>query len=161
MTAHDRGENPILIVDYSPEFAPAFRDLNARWIDEYFTMEESDRVMFEDPQRMIIDAGGRILVATIGDEAVGVCALVPEGDETYQLAKMAVSPAAQGRGIGRMLGEAAIERARSMGARQVILFTNDVLEPAMNLYRSLGFERIPLEGSKHVRSNTKMVFRLA
>jgi GNAT superfamily N-acetyltransferase len=161
MNAERLWDDHILIVDYAPEFAPAFRDLNARWIEEFFTMEESDRVMLEDPQRVIIDAGGRILVATMGDQAVGVCALVPEDEATYQLAKMAVSPTVQGLGIGRMLGEAAIEAARSMGARQVILFTNDVLEPAMNLYRSLGFERIPLEGSKHARSNTKMVFRLA
>ena len=155
-----RGQ-PVRIVDYSPAYGEAFKSLNARWINEYFTMEPSDVVLLDDPQGMIIDRGGAIFVALSGNDVVGVCALVPESRSTFQLAKMAVAPEAQGRGIGRMLGVAVLDRARSLGASEVILFTNDVLAPAMALYHSLGFVRVAHEGAEHVRSNTKMSFRLS
>jgi hypothetical protein len=43
----------------------------------------------------------------------------------------------------------------------VILFTNDILAPAMALYHSLGFVRVAHVGAEHVRSNTKMSLRLS
>lgn len=52
----------------------------------------------------------------------------------------AVSPTAKGRGIGRLLGERSIERARERGFRGIqfnfVVSTNDV---AVNLWKSLGF----------------------
>jgi putative acetyltransferase len=71
-----------------------------------------------------------------------------------------VAPAFQGRGIGRLLANAVIERARAIGAEELELFTNDVLNPAMSLYRSLGFIQVPLEGAEHKRSNVRMILRL-
>ena len=145
------------VVDYSPEHRDAFRDLNLEWIERFFAVEESDTAMLADPEGTIIDRGGFIFVALDGDVVAGVCSLVPAGARSYQLAKMAVSPASRGRGIGRQLAESAIARARERGAEQVELYSNTVLGPAISLYRSLGFVEVPLENAEHLRSNIRMV----
>jgi RimJ/RimL family protein N-acetyltransferase len=54
---------------------------------------------------------------------------------------MYVAPEVRGRGLGRMLLEAAITRARETpGVEQLILAVVTVNTPARNLYLSLGFE---------------------
>ena len=147
----------VRIVGYAPRYRDAFRDLNLEWIERDFTVEESDRVMLENPEDAIISRGGEVFVALDGDVVVGVCSLIPASSSSWQLAKMAVSPQARGRGIGRLLAQAAFDYAKSAGASQIELFTNTVLEPAMGLYRSLGFVEAPFEGAEHKRSNIRMV----
>lgn len=148
------------VVDYSPQHRDAFRDLNLEWIERFFAVEESDRTMLGDPEGTILNRGGCIFVALDGDAVTGVCSLIPAGAKSYQLAKMAVSPASRGKGIGRLLAESAIARARERGADQVELFSNTVLGPAISLYRSLGFVEVPLENAEHLRSNIRMVLTL-
>ena len=157
----EQNMNRIEIRDYEPRYRAAFRDLNLEWIIRYFEVEPSDVEVLENPEPAILDRGGSIFVACEGSTVAGVCALMNAGDGVYQLAKMAVSPAFQGRGIGRLLAEAAIDRARSIGAREVELFTNDMLLPAMSLYTSLGFRQVPVGGAGHRRSNVRMVLSLS
>ena len=54
---------------------------------------------------------------------------------------LAVDPAGQGRGVGRALTEACMERAREAGRRRLVLHTGDWMAAARHLYESLGFER--------------------
>ncbi len=147
---------PVQIVDYSPKFQADFRTLNKHWIDRYFTMEELDYKALDHPQTYIIDPGGAILVACRSEKVLGVCALIKMKGNSYELAKMAVSDEAQGQGIGFQLGQAVIEKARSLGANRVYLETNDVLKPALALYRKLGFNRIESDPSPYARSNVQM-----
>lgn len=55
---------------------------------------------------------------------------------------MAVEPSYQRGGLGRRLLQAAIEEARSAGARRLYLETNHVLTPAIRLYESVGFKHV-------------------
>ncbi|HWE44101.1 MAG TPA: GNAT family N-acetyltransferase, partial [Gemmatimonadaceae bacterium] len=72
----------------------------------------------------------------------------------------AVDPSVRGRGVGRALGEAAIGRARVLGAPRVELLSNTRLTPAVTLYRSLGFAEVPLPPNDYERANIKMVLEL-
>jgi ribosomal protein S18 acetylase RimI-like enzyme len=54
---------------------------------------------------------------------------------------LAVDPAWHGRGVGRALTQACIERARADGRRRLVLHTGDWMAAAKHLYESLGFER--------------------
>jgi ribosomal protein S18 acetylase RimI-like enzyme len=56
---------------------------------------------------------------------------------------LGVRPDARGRGIGRMLMEAGIERARAAGKRVFTLNTTRRMEAAQRMYEALGFRRAP------------------
>lgn len=153
----------VAIVDYEPRYAEAFRTLNEEWILANFTMEDADRQLLGDPDGEIVAKGGRILMALLDGEPIGTCALVVMQDSEYdfELVKMAVSPGARGRGVGRMLAGAALELARSLGSRGVYLETSTRLEPAIALYRSLGFQQVAGHETPYARCDFQMGIRFA
>lgn len=151
------------IVAFTDEHVDAFRKLNEEWIIKYFKMEEMDRVSLNHPKKYILDKGGYIAVALLNNEAVGVCALIPSNREEFdfELAKMGVSPNAQGKGIGKLLGIHIIEKAKSLGAKRLFLESNRILGPALNLYRKLGFVEIVGASSPYDRSDIQMELDLS
>lgn len=153
-----RMEKDIEIVPYEPRFREAFADLNREWITKYFEVEEADIRAFENPQEYILDKGGFIFVACHRDEPVGVCALLraANSEYDYELAKLAVSPKAQGLGIGLSLCRTAVEKARQMGARKIFLESNRRLHPAIHIYNKVGFRELPYTKSKYKRVDILM-----
>lgn len=53
----------VVIRDYEPQYQPAFQSLNEEWISRYFTLEEPDYQMLNDPHTYILSGGGHILMA--------------------------------------------------------------------------------------------------
>ena len=155
-----QARHDVHVIDYKPHHHESFRALNLAWITKYFAVEDADRKALDDPESNILQPGGAIFMAEFDGELVGTCALMKCADGAYELAKMAVSPSTQGRGVGRALGEAAITRARSLGAPRVELLSNTILVPAIALYRSLGFVEVPLPRTDYRRANIKMVLEL-
>ena len=91
------------------------------------------------------------------DTPVGVVAAIPEGEQGWELAKMAVSASHQGQGIGELLGRAAVEYAWSKGASRMFLDTNSRLANAIRLYERLGFRQTdPPQVSPYARSDVYM-----
>ena len=133
----------IEIVRFRRELAPAFRQLNLDWIERLFAVEEADREILDDPETSIIAPGGQILFALDAGEAIGTAAMVRVTEGRFELAKMAVAPSHQGRGIGLELGVAAIAFAREAGANSVFLQTNSSLAGAIRLYERMGFRHRP------------------
>jgi ribosomal protein S18 acetylase RimI-like enzyme len=149
------------IVDFRPELAGAFRALNEAWITSLFALEPKDELVLADPEGQIVARGGRVLFALEDGEAVGCCALMALPDTGFELAKMAVADAYKGRGLGRALMAAAVERAKAAGAPRLYLETNSGLAPALALYRSFGFcEVTPAEPSPYARADVCMELRL-
>jgi putative acetyltransferase len=145
------------IVDYRPDLAGAFRALNEAWITQLFALEPKDLEVLCDPQGKIIDAGGMVLFAIDEGPAVGCCALLALDDGGFEVAKMAVADTHKGRGLGRALMAACVERARSAGAPRLYLETNSGLAPALGLYRSFGFRHVqPAEPSPYARADVFM-----
>ena len=149
----------IKVVPYTNDYRAIFKELNESWIREYFKMEEKDYESLLHPKRTILDKGGEILVALLDEQPVGVCALMKmdHPDYDFELAKMGVAESARGKGIGYVLGQAIIERARKRGARNLFLESNTVLTPAISLYRKLGFKEIKGKPSPYERSNIQML----
>lgn len=148
------------IVDFSPDCEAAFRQLNLEWLEKYFVVEDIDRRTLARP-RQIIEQGGAILFARLGNDVVGTVALKYQGDGVYELTKMAVTADHQGAGIGRALMGAALERYDQLGGKTLYLETNSRLTPAIRLYESAGFVREPHPApSDYARSDTYMVYRL-
>lgn len=150
------------IVDYLPKYQEVFRSLNVEWISKYFTMEESDYKALDDPQGYILDKGGFILVALYEGKPLGVCALIKmnDGEYDFELAKMAVSPKAQGKNVGFLLANAIIEKAKSLGASKIYLESNTILKPAINLYHKLGFQKVAGKPTPYARCNIQMELTL-
>jgi putative acetyltransferase len=123
------------IVDFRPEFAAAFRALNEAWIKRYFALEPRDREVLGDP-------AGKVIALQ---------------DGCLEVAKMAVTEAYKGRGVGRELMAACVARARQLGVSRLYLETNSGLAPALGLYRSFGFEVVePAEPSPYARADVAM-----
>jgi putative acetyltransferase len=130
------------IRQFQPGDAAAFRRLNEEWITRYFRIEPKEELVLADPQKVILDSGGRIFFATAGERCIGCCGLIRLNEKEFEVAKMAVEPSYQGAGIGRRLLQAVIEEARRADVHRLYLETNHVLTPAIRLYQSLGFTHI-------------------
>lgn len=148
------------IIDFEPQHANAWRELNLAWIRQHWEPEASDFKTLDHPLDNVIRPGGHILLADSGAEIVGTVALLKMSDGGYELAKMSVAEHARGQGLGDLLGRAAIERARQLGAERVYLESNTVLTPAIALYQKLGFVEISDTDSPYNRCNIQMELRL-
>ncbi len=151
-----RESKQVAIADYQPEYRQAFKDLNEQWITRYFKMEQTDLKYLDHPEENILAKNGVIMFALFNGKPVGTCALIRTDEQTFELGKMAVSDEAKGKGIGYLLGLAAIERAKALGGKKIYLESNTSLTPALNLYLKLGFNRIFGEPSPYERSNIQM-----
>ncbi len=150
------------IVDYNENYQQVFKDLNREWISTYFKMEEADYKSLDNPDEYILKKGGHIFVALYKNEPLGVCALIKMNDAKYdyELAKMAVSPEAQGKNLGYVLGQAIIDKAKSLGASNLYLESNTILQPAISLYQKLGFQKVVGIPSPYERCNIQMELKL-
>ena len=129
------------ILDYNRKLKPHFERLNRDWIEEFFEIESHDLRLFSKPEKEILEKGGEIIFAELHGEIVGTCALIYENNH-YELAKLAVSRKAKGLGLGELLSEEIIARAKKRGARTIQLTTNTCLIPAVQLYKKMGFKEI-------------------
>ncbi len=153
----------IEILPYRPAWRRHFEALNREWLESLFTVEPADAALLADPHGRIVKRGGEVLFARLDGRVVGTCALIRHDAGVWELAKMAVSPAARGRGIGRRLAGAVIAAARARGAPQLFLETSPKLEAAIGLYESLGFRRVPegpLGPAKYRRCSIAMILDL-
>ncbi|ODT88898.1 GNAT family N-acetyltransferase [Phenylobacterium sp. SCN 70-31] len=144
------------IVEFAPRHAEAFRTLNEAWISKHFAIEAKDREVLGDPQRKIVAPGGRIFMAMNGDEAVGCVALVKMADGGFEVAKMTVSEALRGSGLGRRLMQRCIDAGAEMGATRLYLETNSGLGPALALYRAMGFRDLAPAETPYARADVFM-----
>lgn len=157
-----RESKDVRIVPYSEQYQNAFKAMNEEWISTYFDIEDADRKALDNPKSYILDKGGKIFVALYNEEPVGVCALIKMDDPEYQfeMAKMAVSPAAQGKNIGWLLGQVIVDEAKKLGASKLYLESNTLLKPAINLYHKLGFKKVVGRATPYARCNIQMELEL-
>lgn len=155
-----REQKSVEIIDYNSAFHDDFKRLNYEWIEKYFQLEESDHQSLNHPDQKIIEPGGHIFMARYKGEIVGTCALMKLDADTYELVKMAVTEKAQDKGIGWLLGQAAIQKAREFRAKILFLESNTVLTPAIKLYQKLGFQKVVGEPSPYERCNIQMALQL-
>ncbi|PTT20651.1 MarR family transcriptional regulator [Chryseobacterium sp. HMWF028] len=150
--------NEVKIVTYESQYKKAFKALNEEWIKTFFVMEAGDYKLLDHPEEEILNKGGHIAFALLNGEAVGTCALVKTEDHplTFELSKMAVSPKAQGKKLGYLLGNALVEKAKELNAEKVFLVTNSILVPAIKLYEKLGFIHTPVGKAEYDRADVRM-----
>ncbi|PPS63804.1 GNAT family N-acetyltransferase [Pseudomonas sp. BRM28] len=107
--------------------------------------------MLEDYAALI--AQGRVEVFEEQGQVLGVLVLIAQADGLL-LDNVAVSPAAQGRGLGRQLMAHAEARARQLGLEVVRLYTNEAMSENLGLYERLGYR----ETHRAVQAGFRRVF---
>ena len=157
----DAIESSIIIDLFKEEYELDFEALNLQWIKKYFRVEEEDRKILENPKSYVIDRGGQIFFAINDGKAIGTAAMVFVEERIFELSKMAVDPKYRGLGIGRRIIDECIKFAKNHKAQEIFLITNDKLLPALELYRSSGFELDEnYDDNRYERGNTKMKLSL-
>jgi GNAT superfamily N-acetyltransferase len=107
--------------------------------------------------------GGVLLVAVEDGRVVGTVTLyLADGSEQWRPSDamfrfLAVDPAARGRGIGRALFQACLERARAAGKRRMALHTTEWMTTARAMYERAGFAREP-EGDARLPGLTILAY---
>jgi len=127
--------------DHVARLMAAFRD----WWERD---DPTDEQLSAGVARLLVDPHTEFLLAAPDASApAGVCQLRYRYGLWYDapdcwLEDMYVDAEARGLGVGRALGEGAIERARERGCRRVQLDVNEANPAALALYRRLGFDSI-------------------
>jgi len=107
---------------------------------------------YADTLRVLgMDGTGEILAAVDGERVLGTVTLVtwPHGGEVLrnpgegEIRALAVASAARGRGIGRALLAAVMQRAAAREVRELLLLTQPGMRAAQHLYAEAGFRRLP------------------
>jgi predicted N-acetyltransferase YhbS len=121
----------------SPGDAAAMRALTRAAYGHYVArMGREPAPMTEDLERAA--ATGSAQLAWAGDELVGMIELVVEPDAVL-VRNVAVSPDAQGSGLGSRLLVLAEERAIDAGVPRVRLYTNEAMTENIAYYGRRGF----------------------
>jgi GNAT superfamily N-acetyltransferase len=137
--------------DVSAVVEPLFREYG-EWVagrleqDVGVTFTEADLARHHDAFRVelprLLGPRGRLLVARLGDDPVGVGALKPVDDTTAEIKRMYVRPAAQGLGVGRALLARLVSDARAEGYATVRLETVRFMTTAQAMYRAFDFVEV-------------------
>ena len=133
----------ISIIPFEEKYASHFYSLNVAWLEKYFYVEPYDEKVLGNPKEFIIDKGGFVFFAIYNNEIAGTVALINE-KECYELSKMAVSPKYHGQKIGQQLMDYCIDFSKNKGWKNIMLYSNRVLEPAIALYKKVGFVEVEL-----------------
>ena len=104
---------------------------------------------------------GGLLMARVGGELAGCCALRPLDNADYpnaaEMKRLYVRKAFRGFGLGRQLSEAILDTARRAGYACVLLDTLSEMDTSRSLYDDLGFVEIapyyhnPISGAHYLK----------
>ena len=150
----------VSIIEFEEKYAADFRQLNMEWLEAYQLLETHDLLVLDDPKGTVLDPGGYIYLAEAEGKIVGSAALVREHGDHYELAKMTVAPPFRGQGISKLLLEKCLGKAREIGVKKLMLYSNSQLQTAIHLYIQYGFQHVPAVDTPFVTADIKMELEL-
>ncbi len=150
----------IEIIPYSDNYKEEFKRINLEWLEEYKLTESHDLMVLNDPSGTILSNGGFIWLTKVENEIVGSAAIMNEGDAVFELAKMCVTVKWRGKGISRILLETCLAKAKEMGAKKIILYSNYQLKTALGLYEKYGFKHVEVKDAPFLTADVKMELHL-
>ena len=150
----------VKIIEWEDKYSQDFISLSVEWLEKYVFVEPGDLEIINHPHEAVLNNGGNIFFAKYGDRVIGTVAMIKYDDDTFELAKLAVTEAFKGMKIGNQFMERCLLFAKEKSAKKIILYTNHKLTPAIGLYNKYGFKEVALENNKYLESDIKMVLQL-
>jgi len=112
----------------------------------------------KDIEHSYFERGGAFYVLEEKDSSIiGAYGLYPVDRQTCELRKMYLHSSYRGKGLGKLLLEDALLKARQIGFKRMTLETASVLKEAISLYKSYGFVEYKPE---HLSSRCDQAFML-
>ncbi len=112
----------------------------------------------KDIEQSYFERGGTFYVLEEKDGSIiGAYGLYPVDRQTCELRKMYLHNSYRGKGLGKLLLEDALSKARQIGFKKMTLETASVLKEAISLYKSYGFVEYQPE---HLSSRCDQAFVL-
>ncbi len=130
------------------------------WLEKYGLTEAYDLAILNNPRGKIINEGGCIFLAVEDEIVIGTAGLAKMGNTQYELVKMAVDPAARGKGIGKLLLNYCLDHAKRIGAEKISLFSSTHLKTALKMYEEAGFKYMDVTDSPMLTADIKMEISL-
>lgn len=132
-----------------PHEQPHYYKLLAN-VGEFLTKPETEILIAVSPEEKI--AGAVVYFGDIKYYGSGGSATLELNTSGFRL--LAVDPAGRGQGVGKMLVNECIGKAKSKNQKQVILHTTMAMQTAWKMYEQIGFKRSEdldfMQGDLHV-----------
>ncbi|NVJ46318.1 MAG: GNAT family N-acetyltransferase [Cytophagia bacterium] len=145
----------VVIRPYRSDHTSAFKSINSEWIEEYISLNWEDNLILNNPQKMIIDKGGNIQIASTRANPIGTICLEKCG-ESLMITNLGVLKGHRGMGVGNSF---VFLYWRKQGASKVWLETSQKLQTAISLSKTLTFEDMNA-ASRSSRCDVLMRLRL-
>jgi DNA-binding MarR family transcriptional regulator/GNAT superfamily N-acetyltransferase len=132
----------VQVLDYKPSLKHHFTDLVAPWLSGVLngTLEKEDEFTVYRPDEAYLLPGGFLFFAMQDDICLGTVALKRLDENTFEFAKLFISPDARKMGIATKLIERCISRCKENNAKELWLQTTMRMPDAHKLYYKFGFE---------------------
>ncbi len=130
----------------------------ADWLGVSLCFQSFEQELAALPGRYALP-GGRLYLAMEDNKAAGCVALRPLDGGTAEMKRLYVRPEYRSRGLGEALTQRIIQDAVAIGYRRIVLDTLVTMQPAIRLYKKLGFDVIepyydnPIEGAVYLGVN--------
>jgi len=149
------------IVPFEPALREPFCRLNAQWLEPHFHIEDIDRFVLGEPETQVLQTGGAIFFARLGEHIIGTFALRHESPGVYELTKMGVDESFRGQGAGQRLLDAAIAEFQRRDGQLLFLESGSTPTTALRRYGKAGFVMQPAirAGSHYQCADVYMIYQ--
>ena len=148
------------IVEHKSKYNHDFYILNKSWIEMHWELEEADNQTLLKPEKSIIQMGGQIFFLIHETKVIGTAAMIPNKENTFELAKMTVKKNYRGLGLSKKLMDKCIEFGKELGCTEIFLISNRKLKTARELYNKYNFKEVPIDSKKYLRGDVKLILTL-
>lgn len=126
-----------------------FKDMHHVWRIVYHAYREYIPLLGRTPPTFQEDFDSHVALGNLwlfirGEDVVGMVVLTPMLDHVL-IQALCVDPSLQGHGLGRQLLAFAELRTRSIGFREMRLYTNSLMSRNLRIYRRWGFKKTHVE----------------
>ena len=106
------------IIEYQKRYKKDFIELNIGWVERYFEMEQADRDVLENVDKLMED-GAMIYFAVEDDVVLATCMAIPLQESVWEICKLAATGQYTGKGAGNAVFRACMKYAVAHGAKKL------------------------------------------